>query len=410
MKKTTTEQKSLKNITTIDNITIIGKTTTKNITAKITATALLFFLALFTLTTNLMSQEKQGWFVGVSPYFLGAEIKTTTEHTTLTEIVTEGTRNLEATSVAFTASTTDRVQVLGPTNEALPSSDHYDNLVRDAVLEVCADGAYDSTGTYSGRDFDATSNRGPAAANGSVDACSNHFQELADSFYKLLTGVTVDSATLSFSTTSENTPLTGNGLQLGYNFEKFRVSLNSHLWSAGENKLDSQLLLLDYFLPYGLYAGGGFGTAKLDTSIGSASKTAPALHFGYQHNFTNNFSLEAGLLWFGASFSLEKSAAAPEATISDIAIPDPDPIVSFALVGGIISSPEDNISFISFQDSRGGTLFTLDRRILVTGTVTPTYSYGELKSKTNETPPKLTKITHEVEAPTSLFVRLVYSF
>ena len=24
-----------------------------------------------------MSQEKQGWFVGVSPYFLGAEIKTT---------------------------------------------------------------------------------------------------------------------------------------------------------------------------------------------------------------------------------------------------------------------------------------------------------------------------------------------
>ena len=85
--------------------------TTKNITAKITATALLFFVALFTLTTNLMSQEKQGWFVGVSPYFLGAEIKTTTEHTTLTEIVTEGTRNLITTDVAFTASTTDRVQV-----------------------------------------------------------------------------------------------------------------------------------------------------------------------------------------------------------------------------------------------------------------------------------------------------------
>ena len=93
MKKTTTEQKSLKNITTIDNITIIGKTTTKNITAKITATALLFFLALFTLTTNLMSQEKQGWFVGVSPYFLGAEIKTTTENTTLTERVQRKNQN-----------------------------------------------------------------------------------------------------------------------------------------------------------------------------------------------------------------------------------------------------------------------------------------------------------------------------
>ena len=42
------------------------------------------------------------------------------------------------TDVAFTASTTDRVQVLGPTNEALPSSDHYDNLVRDAVAVGCS--------------------------------------------------------------------------------------------------------------------------------------------------------------------------------------------------------------------------------------------------------------------------------
>ena len=76
--------------------------------------------------------------------------------------------------------------------------------------------------------------------------------------------------------------------------------------------------------------------AKLDTDIGSASKTAPALHFGYQLNFTNSFSLEAGLLWFGASFLLEKSAAAPEATISD-SVPiqaAPGPIVSYALVGG----------------------------------------------------------------------------
>ena len=69
------------------------KTTIQKITAKITTTALLFFLALFTLTTCLIAQEsgqqarKTGWFVGVSPYFLGAKIKTTTENTTLTEIV-----------------------------------------------------------------------------------------------------------------------------------------------------------------------------------------------------------------------------------------------------------------------------------------------------------------------------------
>ena len=397
------------------------KTTIQNITAKITATALLFFVALFTLTTCLIAQEsgqarKQGWFVGVSPYFLGAEIKTTTEHTTLTERYTTVTRTLDATNIGeLTVSTTDQAE--GANNSGVPfySSD-YGNRAISAVEDICKDGNYDgTTGDYYHRTFDVISNTMPTTTTGATDACFNHFQGLAASFSQLLTGVIVDSTSLSFSTTSENTPLTGNGLQLGYNFKKFRVSLNSHLWSAGESKLDSQLLLLDYFLPYGLYAGGGFGTAKLDTSIGSASKTAPALHFGYQHNFTNNFSLEAGLLWFGASFSLEKSAAAPEATISDIAIPDPDPIVSSALVGGSLfySSPIlNNVSFVGFfyLDMDGSIFSAGDRRILVTGTITPTYGAEQSESKTNETPPKITKTTHELEAPTSIFIRFVWKF
>ena len=105
----------MKNITTVEKTAFASKTTIANITAKITATALLFFLALFTLTTCLIAQEtgqarKTGWFVGVSPYFLGAEIKTTTENTTLTEMVTEGTRNLIDTEVTFAASTTDQAE------------------------------------------------------------------------------------------------------------------------------------------------------------------------------------------------------------------------------------------------------------------------------------------------------------
>ena len=361
------------------------------------------------------SKKKTGWFVGVSPYFLGAEIKTTTENTTLTERYTNVTRTLDATNVAFTASTTDQVEGVRSDSSFVYSSD-YGNRAISAVLDICEDGIYNGdANSYNAQNFDATSNTEPAAtANTDVSACFNHFQELAASFSPSLTGVIVDSTSLSFSTTSENTPLTGNGLQLGYNFEKFRVSLNSHLWSAGESKLDSQLLLLDYFLPYGLYAGGGFGTAKLDTSIGSASKTAPALHFGYQHNFTNNFSLEAGLLWFGASFSLGKSAAAPEATISDIAIPAiPSPIISSALVGASLGTPPlNNISFIAFvynnNHINSNSFSDEDRRILVTGTVTPAYSETS-ESKTEETTTP-TKITHEVEAPTSLFIRFVWKF
>ena len=402
----------MKNITTIKK-TAIEKTAMQ----KITTTALLFFLALFTLTTCLIAQEsgqarKTGWFVGVSPYFLGAEIKTTTEHTTLTERYTTGTRTLDATDVTFTASHVNRAEGVSSDGSWVYSSG-YNDMAINAVRDICEDGIYDGdANNYNAQNFDATSNTDlVATANTDVSACFNHFQGLAASFSPSLTGVIVDSTSLSFSTTSENTPLTGNGLQLGYNFEKFRVSLNSHLWSAGENKLDSQLLLLDYFLPYGLYAGGGFGMAKLDTSIGSASKTAPALHFGYQHNFTNNFSLEAGLLWFGASFSLEKSAAAPEATISPTTT-IPSPIISSALVGASLGTPPlNNISFIAFvynnNHINSNSFSDEDRRILVTGTVTPTYGGGITDSiKT----PKITKTTHEVEAPTSLFIRFVWKF
>ena len=327
-----------------------------------------------------------------------------------TERYREVTRTLEATSVTFTASTTDQVRTHHNGGHLLYNSD-YDNIAISAVEDICKDGTYDGDGTYNAINFDANSNTdATATVNNSVNACDDHFQGLADSFSQSLTGTFVDSATLSFSTTSENTPLTGNGLQFGYNFKKFRVSLNSHLWSAGESKLDSQLLLLDYFLPYGLYAGGGFGTAKLDTSIGSASKTAPALHFGYQHNFTNNFSLEAGLLWFGASFSLEKSAAAPEATISNTAATIPDPIVSSpVLVGGRITNPIEDIAYITFLyaiDTQSGTIDQNDR-ILVTRTVTPTYGaeqQSEGKPIKTTTP---TKITHEIEAPTSIFIRFI---
>ena len=412
----------MKNITTIKK-TAIEKTAMKKITAKITTTALLFFLALFTLTTCLKAQEsgqqarKTGWFVGVSPYFLGAKIKTTTENTTLTERYTEGTRTLDTTSELFSGEIAKAsVEFRSSEDGDITSDATIDTFAINAVLDVCADGTYTGAGSYFHRDFHENSNTEPPGTEnfgGDISICSNHFQGLANPFSRSLTGVTVDSATLSSSTTSENTPLTGNGLQFGYNFKKFRVSLNSHLWSAGENKLDSQLLLLDYFLPYGLYAGGGFGTAKLDTSIGSASKTAPALHFGYQHNFTNNFSLEAGLLWFGASFSLEKSAAAPEATISDIAILDPDPIDSSALVGGIITITV--VGIYSFQDNRDGNALTMDysnvdNRILVTRTLTATYgaiveSPGDPIETTTPT-----KITHELEAPTSIFIRFVWKF
>ena len=60
------------------NITIMEKTTIQKVTAKITTTALLFFLALFTLTTCLIAQEsgqqarKHGLVCGGESLFFGS--------------------------------------------------------------------------------------------------------------------------------------------------------------------------------------------------------------------------------------------------------------------------------------------------------------------------------------------------
>ena len=170
---------------------------------KITTTALLFFLALFTLTTCLVAQEsgqarKQGWFVGVSPYFLGAEIKTTTENTTLTERYTEGTRNL-IISVTFTASTTDQAEGQRSDDGSTVYSSDYDNIAMSAVLEVCEDATYTGAGTYTAFNFDATSNTGTAATpNTDISACYNYFQGLAAFFSPSLTGVILDSTFIFF--------------------------------------------------------------------------------------------------------------------------------------------------------------------------------------------------------------------
>ena len=53
-------EKPIMEKTAIGNITIMKKTTIAKITAKITTTALLFFLALFTLTTNSKSPSSAG--------------------------------------------------------------------------------------------------------------------------------------------------------------------------------------------------------------------------------------------------------------------------------------------------------------------------------------------------------------
>ena len=121
-------------------------------------------MALFTLTTCLIAQEsaqerKTGWFVGVSPYFLGAEIKTTTEHTTLTERYTTGTRTLDATIELFSGEIAKAsVEFRSSEDGDITSDATIDTFAINAVLDVCADGTYTGAGSYFHRDFHENSN------------------------------------------------------------------------------------------------------------------------------------------------------------------------------------------------------------------------------------------------------------
>ena len=94
-------------------------------------------------------------------------------------------------------------------------------------------------------------------------------------------------------------------IQFGYNFEKYRVSLTSFSNKGGANRLTNNLVVADWFLAQGFYAGLGITSAKLETEIGSASQTAPAFNLGYARKI-GNLQLEAGYLLLNSSFSMQK--------------------------------------------------------------------------------------------------------
>ena len=76
-------------------------------------------------------------------------------------------------------------------------------------------------------------------------------------------------------------------IQFGYNLGKYRVSLTSFSNKGGANRLTNNVLLADWFLTPGVYAGLGITSAKLETEIGSASQTAPAFNLGYARKIGN---------------------------------------------------------------------------------------------------------------------------
>ena len=176
----------------------------------------------------------------------------------------------------------------------------------------------------------------------------------------------------------------GTGIAFGYNLEKWGLSFSHYNLGAGDNKLQSQVLLADYFLPYGFSVGVGFASMKLDTSIGTISKTAPAIHLGlFSSSIWENLRLEAGYLLLNAELVVQqKQQSNPQTT----AINQED----YAVIG-------------FFDESAGSTAFKSnslgDRRFMVSQTQTGSRTVGTEVSTTIRVP-----------APAAVYLRFIYRF
>ncbi len=295
----------------------------------------ILFASLFVGVGSLKAQEgkqarQQGWFVGVSPFVSGFEITTETSNIRTTTTKMEVSANIEITAVsnsyagAIFDTTLDAARAISNgvylvTWETLPNgrSEASQDEGIEAAIDICKQGSADISGTNI-LSLDAT--RGTVSQfsdNYLTDLslernnlCKNRFTELDfGSIGDIVTTSTRNVAdaptpTIPSPNFSRTDSLGGYGILFGYNLEKWGVSLQYYALTEGNNRLNSVIAVANYFLPYGFSVGAGLANLTLDTDLGSASKTAPAVQLGYDYSITKNLSVQAGALWSGSSLSV----------------------------------------------------------------------------------------------------------
>ena len=368
------------------------------------ATILLGFLFVGWGGASLQAQErKTGWFVGVSPFsFIGTEIKTSRTTTTAVDTVA-GAASFEyeaAIGSNFINSSN------GLTNGVITDAEAQQSLIRGAI-ELCKR----SDATSGSRIVD-TVPLDPTNTGSNIDYPTIDTRDFYIGYFGgRLTGLqqtteicdlpasdplpSVSDGTTTDSLSSESAiSLQGAlAIQFGYNLGKYRVSLTSFSNKAGANRLTNNLLLADWFLTPGFYAGLGITSANLETEIGSASQTAPAFNLGYARKI-GNLQLEAGYLVLNSSFSIQKQTPTVE-------------------VGDSQSLPigEAQTQTLGETDNERNTIVGF-RRI---NTETLTYSSIVTVTRTPvsaATVTTTTTITEKVELPSQqvIYLRLVYGF
>ena len=314
------------------------KTSIEKVTAKITTTALLFFLALFTLTTNLKAQavqdnSKSGFFAGfvvLDGFQVDSTKNVTTSETTSYKVTgyedDETTRievtylNEHLTNTAFRKGISALLSANCETGETsidnngteyyftAPNFNTFSPGKKPTLADVISGAA-----TITERDPG-----GNLFPNGKEDGETSHcfqyfYGNLSSDRSPLFSAgyeVTADSGTPQVS--AESDKLTGIGLQFGYRGEKWRASFTHYTGQGGDHELTNSLVMADYFFSGEFFVGAGIASMQLTNSSAgnstSASATSPVLQVGYTENLTSNLQLSIGLLQYSSGLSLSHSS------------------------------------------------------------------------------------------------------
>ncbi len=296
-----------------------------NMGLKVVVLPLIIFIAAFFFfmqgVGSLRAQEapeiasQKGWFVGVNPLIFGAnkiETKTTVVRAAGELVVSDLTADIrknyrldvQVQQIAvdicagnFTSYDLNRLEIL-----------HLAENRKDATDFTYKAGSVIQYARFHLNGVDYTSLTGDPSdiANSRITASPIDDYACKQAFDGLL--LEDQASTAGSSETSTGKALAGNGLQVGYRGGDYRYSFSNFSWAAGADKLDSQVLLLEYFITKGFSAGIGVANVKLDSSAGLKSQRANVYSLSYQYPIWKNLFVEASYMLISADISVQKEA------------------------------------------------------------------------------------------------------
>ena len=418
----------MKNITTIKK-TNIEKTT---ITAKITTTALLFFLALFTLTTNLKAQavqdnSKSGFFAGFV-YLQGFQVdssKNISESTVTTSYEVTGisdTTRIEVTYLnEFITNTAFRqgISALFSANcetgaTSIESNGAYffrensfssfDPGEKPTLADINDPNNTDATVTFVDTDGNSFIT---GKADGETSHCYTYFSSSdRTSFVFSDYSVSMDSLQITpASSSTESNKLSGIGLQFGYRGEKWRASFTHYTGQGGDNELTNSLVIADYFFQEKFFVGAGLASMQLTNSSAgnslSASATSPVLQVGYTENLTSNLQLSIGVLQYSSGLSLSSTTTTTTPIRTDSSDTQTATNEGDSATIGVqgLAIPGDSLGLIytlGGNDNRSEVTQVGERTVNIEEIITPVGGAETIEA--------------EIKAPTVIGISLQYSF